>query len=248
MALPKYIRSDELISKNYILELCVLMEKFCGKAPLTYLEVGAYNGIEQSNTLILSDRLGWRGILVEPVEEYYHALIENRPNDICVNALLHSRESSEHLFIKKSGPMSKVEEKHPGPKRTLNSSLRAFGRAALDIFSIKSKNRQSLPITTINHLCLRNDVSCLDFISCDVEGLEYEVLCGVDFNGLGVKAILVECRPKNIMQIIELLIPSGFVLAEAISRFNTEDNPMWDGTHQDYLFLNNKFYSWMMNN
>ena len=51
-----------------------------------------------------------------------------------------------------------------------------------------------------------------------------------------------------IMDLIELLIPQNYVLADAMSRFNKQDNPQWDGTHQDYLFLRRDFMAWMENN
>ena len=77
--------------------------------------------------------------------------------------------------------------------------------------------------------------------------MEHEVLKGIDFSRLDVLAILVEVRPHNIMPILELLLPSGFVCTEAMSRFNKRDNPQWDGTHQDYLFLRRDFMAWMGN-
>ena len=66
--------------------------------------------------------------------------------------------------------------------------------------------------------------------------MEYEVLEGIDFSRLDVLAILVDVRPHNIMSILELLLPAGFVFAEAMSLFNKKDNLQWDGPHQDYLF------------
>ena len=38
---------------------------------MKYLEVGAFDGITHSNTLVLNEKLGWDGILVEPIEEYF---------------------------------------------------------------------------------------------------------------------------------------------------------------------------------
>ena len=50
-----------------------------------FLELGACDGIIFSNTLFFEKYLGFRGILIEPVKEFYDRLIENRPNNICYN-------------------------------------------------------------------------------------------------------------------------------------------------------------------
>jgi hypothetical protein len=42
-----------------------------------YIEIGAYDGIQESNTLFFEKYKNWRGILVEPSEQYFR-LIKNR--------------------------------------------------------------------------------------------------------------------------------------------------------------------------
>jgi FkbM family methyltransferase len=44
-----------------------------------FVEVGAYDGIESSNTLAL-EQLGWTGMCFEPSPESYELLAQNRPN------------------------------------------------------------------------------------------------------------------------------------------------------------------------
>ena len=88
----------------------------------------------------------------------------------------------------------------------------------------------------------------MNFISLDIEGFEHNALLGATLNRLNTLALLIECRQHMIMDLIELLIPQNYVLADAMSRFNKQDNPQWDGTHQDYLFLRRDFMAWMENN
>jgi hypothetical protein len=64
MQLPVFSKSsDSLISQQYILDLGRLIETFLQTNLPTYFEAGAYDGIEHSITLILNEKLGWRGLL-----------------------------------------------------------------------------------------------------------------------------------------------------------------------------------------
>ena len=49
----------------------------CGRG--TFVEFGARNGVEHSNTLYFERTLGWRGILVEADPTQYRNLQTNRP-------------------------------------------------------------------------------------------------------------------------------------------------------------------------
>ena len=88
----------------------------------------------------------------------------------------------------------------------------------------------------------------MNFVSLDIEGFEYNALLGATLDRLNTLALVIECRPHMIMDLIELIIPQNYVLADALSRFNTDDNPHWDGTHQDYLFLRQDFISYLLKN
>ena len=109
MPLP-IIRKEEQsgIPQQYILDLGELMSQFTNVNSMKYLEVGAFDGIQYSNTLCLKNKLGWSGMLVEPIKEYFQLLKQNRPEDVCVNALLSSDGSEDLLRIRKAGPMSQV--------------------------------------------------------------------------------------------------------------------------------------------
>lgn len=49
-----------------------------------FLDIGAYDGIESSNTYFLEKELNWSGICIESNKNYYDNLIKNR-SSICVN-------------------------------------------------------------------------------------------------------------------------------------------------------------------
>ena len=52
-----------------------------------YVELGANDGISQSNTLYLEKNLNWRGVLVEPNNRNYLKCVQNRSE---LNAIFHN--------------------------------------------------------------------------------------------------------------------------------------------------------------
>src|SRR5262245_47416510 len=53
-----------------------------------FVEAGANDGVEQSNTYVLERYRKWRGLLVEPVPELADACRRNRPNAVVECAAL----------------------------------------------------------------------------------------------------------------------------------------------------------------
>ena len=49
-----------------------------GKRNGFFVEFGATNGLELSNSLVLEQQLGWKGILAEPARYWHEALHRNR--------------------------------------------------------------------------------------------------------------------------------------------------------------------------
>jgi hypothetical protein len=50
-----------------------------------FIEAGAFDGINFSNTYYLEKELNWKGILIEPTLERYLSCIKNRKKSIAIN-------------------------------------------------------------------------------------------------------------------------------------------------------------------
>ena len=50
-----------------------------------FIELGANDGLKQSNTAFFEKEMGWNGILIEPSLEGYEKCKINRKNSICLN-------------------------------------------------------------------------------------------------------------------------------------------------------------------
>jgi FkbM family methyltransferase len=197
-----------------------------------FIEVGAHDGIFQSNTLYLEKNNDWTGFLIEPSFEVYLNCVKNRPNSKCFNLAL----TSEEYFKKKKiingdfdgSPMSGV--------MTFRSGF-SIKENILNLFQSFKKNKiksvNSIPLQLLIDLF---NIKKIDFLSLDVEGYEYEVLKGINFDISRPRFILIEVRDIQKNKIFNLLERANYIFLENISQYNKKDYPKWDGTHQDYIF------------
>lgn len=179
----------------------------------TFIEVGACDGVKQSNTKRLEEYHGWTGVLIEPSEVVFKQLQANRPNSHCFNCALGSfQEDGTEVWGDFDGSlMSSIDGwriGRPADKRIMMRSLQSI----LD----------------------EVHVSHINFFSLDTEGYETNVLKGIDFDRTTFDYILVEIYHAEFDEIVNFLSDKGYELKGNFSML--ELTPLWDGTHNDYLF------------
>jgi FkbM family methyltransferase len=180
-----------------------------------FIEAGAHDGIQQSNTKRLEEFHGWTGILVEPSKSLFNALKKNRPNSKCFQNALGSFEEN-NLFI------------HGDFDGSLMSSVNGNRLDRNPSITVQIRSLQSiLDEEKIDHVNL---------FSLDTEGYELKILKGIDFNKTTFDYLLIEIYNDQFDSIVSLLESNGYELIENFSNYNLKDNPFWDGTHNDYLF------------
>lgn len=179
-----------------------------------YVEAGALDGVAWSNTLRL-ERLGWRGLLIEPSPPAFAACRRNRAADnIFENCALVGDPAVLTVRGDFDGaPMSSIE----GSRR---------GKAA----------EVEVPARTLQALFDLHGLTAVDFVSLDVEGSELDALGGIDFSRCRPRALLVEVYERDRAAIEALLARHGYAPPVNLSRFTRAGHPFWDGTHNDFLF------------
>jgi FkbM family methyltransferase len=139
-----------------------------------YIECGANDGVDQSNTWHFEKFKNWHGILIEAHAEIFNELKKNRnKNNILINNFLVSNNyKSKIINISNNDLMSKFS--------TIKEE--SFSARAITLTEILEKN---------------NTPKLIDLFSLDVEGYEFEVLEGIDFKNYKFKYFLIETNNFN---------------------------------------------------
>lgn len=81
------------------------------------------------------------------------------------------------------------------------------------------------------------NIKNIDLLTLDVEGYELEVLEGLNINKYRPTYMLIEIYIKQYDDILNFLTENNYKLVCNFSNYNKLDNPNWDGTHNDFLFM-----------
>ena len=87
-----YLHSRRYYRSQAGQDLWVFCEVFDGMRNGFFLNIGAHDGVELSNTYVLEKKYNWEGICIEANPESFEQLRRNR-RVICVNACLDAGES-----------------------------------------------------------------------------------------------------------------------------------------------------------
>lgn len=211
MEIEKFLNDKTTYSAH---NLDLKLKKYLNFKDGFFVECGAYDGIYQSNTKIYEDFMNWGGILIEPSEDMCHKCNKNRKVKCFNYCLVEQDFEDEFIYGDFTG--------------SLMSSVGGMRTNTKEMVKVKTN--------TLTKILKDNNVTKIDLLSLDVEGYEFNVLKGLDFNVFSPKFILIEIMNHNYNQIMELLEKNNYTLIENLTNFNKIDNPNWDGSHNDYLF------------
>jgi FkbM family methyltransferase len=186
-----------------------------------YIEIGANDGIKQSNTLVLEKYLGWHGVLIEPHPETFLELCKNRKssNFFANAACVDFGYPEPSVELNYSGLMTiqmNLEISDPNYHGHSRQGRNYLGSQEVYSFSAKALSLASI-------LKEAGAPSIIDFFSLDVEGAELQVLEGIDHLHYRFQVILVET--KQISEIERYLNSNSYKMMEKVS-------------HHDYIFIN----------
>lgn len=146
-----------------------------------FVEIGAFDGITFSNSAFFEKNLGWHGICIEPVPEFFNELIKNR-NCFCINGCI-SNQSGTKLFMvvgMLSGLLDKYDERHLARIDT-----------EVSLYNLEKRLIQ-VNCYRFNDIMKRYGVKHIDYLSIDTEGGELEILKSINFNAITIDIISVE--------------------------------------------------------
>ena len=104
---------------------------------------------------------------------------------------------------------------------------------------LKSSNLVEVNCITLDKIIsVHLENKTIDFISIDTEGYEFEILKGLNLDKNKPRYMLIEIYQKDYEKICNYLTSKNYYLHSNFSNYNKIDNPIWDGSHNDYLFYN----------
>jgi len=193
------------------------LEKYLNFDNGYFVELGANNGVHQSNTLYFEKYRGWRGVLVEPTLHNYLMCRQNRAanNKFFCNACASFDYKDKFVEIIYSNLMSvplglESDIADPvGHAKEGKQFLQAFEENVS--FGAVAK--------TLNQILLEADApKLIDFLSLDVEGAEVEVLRGLDHAQFKFKYACIENRSFD--RLNDFMVKKGYVFVEKLSNWD----------------------------
>ena len=170
----------------YILENGCLTER-----ATSFIEFGACDGIQLSNSLLLESRLSAGGVLIEPSSKWFQQLKINR-KALCLQKIVTNESGkSLQLFIKED-PF-------------LNTTIDATD---LDV----KKQPEIVETISLEDIYKTLGTEHVDYLSIDTEGNELEIISALDLDKYSSKIITIEHNySENREKIFQLLSNKNYL-------------------------------------
>lgn len=158
--------------------------------PGIFVEIGAHDGVNHSNTLFFERELGWQGVCVEPRTAAFKLLTQNR-KCACLQACITSK-NEWRTFLEVEGFAAElsglVDTYEPGHRERIDLEISQNGGQYHTV---------QVDCVDFNTLCQRYNLKTIDFMSIDTEGCELEILRNIDFAKINIKVIAIENNYRN---------------------------------------------------
>jgi len=147
-----------------------------------FVDIGAGNGRDLSNTYLLEKEYGWKGICVEPLDAPFKLCQECRPNSICRQTAIYDKEAEvEFSYIEGS---SGEDYMYSGITKDIKHHVTKVENSAKKIL---------MNTITLNKLLEEAGApEVMDFLSIDTEGSESKILEALDHKKYKFRYITVE--------------------------------------------------------
>ena len=173
-----------------------------------FVEFGATNGVELSNTYLLEKRFNWNGILAEPAKIWHQELRRNRGANIDFDC----------VWVKTGDELEFVET----AKAQLSTIDSFVGK---DMHAKAREDGKRYLVQTVSLMDLLERYSAprhIDYLSIDTEGSELKIMENFDFDAYQFSVITCEHNfTKDREKIHDLLTSKGYARKfESISKFD----------------------------
>lgn len=168
----------------------------------SYIDIGAHHPTALSNTAFFYKR-GSRGINIEANPELFQRFKRQRPNDVNLNVGIGPTASTALFYVMEDSTLSTFSESEAN---------------ALIGFNKKLKKKVSIEIQTVDFVLNKYwNGEFPDFLSLDVEGLDFDIIKSINFAKSSPKVICIEASEyspigagKRRHEVIDFLTAKGY--------------------------------------
>ena len=147
-----------------------------------YVDVGAYDPDYDSVTKLFYKK-GWSGINIEPQQNRYKKFVSARKRDINLNSGVSDKKGELTLRSYENGGLSTFSDEIKNSYSTeTDPSIQAYEDITVPVITLKDIFATHAPDKTVN------------FMKVDVEGLEYEVLAGNNWDMYRPQVLCIEAN------------------------------------------------------
>ena len=185
------------LSKSQLRQDLFVLSELQFKKDGFFVDFGATNGLDLSNSYLLETKFNWNGILVEPAKKWHKELKYNRKVNIDTDCVW--IETGKELLFNEvdDAKLSTIDQFSSNDQ---HSDLR------------KKRKQYKVKTISLNDLLHKyNAPKFIDYLSIDTEGSEFEILKSFNFNNYKFRVITCEHNHnENREKIYELLTQNGY--------------------------------------
>ena len=205
----------KILKKSYARnELDLKLKKYLNFSDGFFIELGAHDGITQSNTFYYEKKYNWKGILIEPVPKLFNYCKKYRSNKnlyFC-NACVSFDFNKDKVKLIYSNLMTTAVD-------LTSDDYRKKHLADPELNFFEKNNYFYANARTLNSILKESKApNIIDFFSLDVEGAEFDVLNGIDFSIYNFKYIIIET--DNFERLDKFMTNKNY---KFINKYNSND-------------------------
>ncbi len=186
----------------------------------SYIDIGANHPYFISNTALFYEE-GCRGINIEANPNLYEQFKVDRPQDINLNIGVSNKEDELDFYIMEDNTLSSFSKNE-------SDAMIAHGKPLAETKKIK--------LTTVENILSRYfNNQFPDFMSIDVEGMDFQILQSIDFEKSWPKIICVEAAEYS-------PVGAGTRRGELINFLVTKGYYEYANTNLNAIMVKNEFW------
>jgi FkbM family methyltransferase len=161
-------------------------------ADVFFLQIGANDGVMEDDLHTIVRRFGWRGLLLEPLREYYDRLVVNyagASNLIFDNRALADEDGPRKMFHVRASS-GELPEWCTGLGSLSRDSVLKYRREVPQVEA--NLVEETVECVTFASLVAQHGIDRIDVIVCDAQGYDLEILRQIDFHRFHPELVIYE--------------------------------------------------------